>query len=286
MLSIQDSLGRTSSAASFSPGPEYDQPSVNFDALAAELLVGPLDEFTPRRNAKAKELKAAGQADLARQLSGLKKPSLPLWAVNQLAVRDRATLGRLRDAAHAVAKVQAAAAAGRPNAARDLRAALEEFRRELEATGKVAAAALSESRRPAGQEALLRIHEILRLAALQGGETWRRLGQGAMVSEPRAGDDMAAVFGAGSGPTADRQRERAEARRALERAQTAAQEDAEQAQRALATAQRLRQEATEMAAAAKRAAERAKAAEDEAARAKKQAKKSQGARQQPRRSVS
>ncbi len=259
---------------------------MNVDALAAGLYGGPLDEFTPRRNAKAKELKAAGQADLARQLSGLKKPSLPLWAVNQLAVRDRSRLDRLRDAAQAVAKVQAAATAGRPNAARDLRAALEGFRWELEAAGEVAAAALGASGRTAGQEALRRIGEILRLAALQGGETWHRLAQGAMVSEPRAADDMVALFGAGSGPTSDKQRKRAEARRAVERARTAAQADAELAQRTLATAQRRRQEATEMAAAAKRAAERAKVAEVEAARAQAQAKKSQGAKRPPRKPIS
>ncbi len=259
---------------------------MNFDVLAAELFAGPLDEFTPRRNAKAKELKAAGQDDLARQVSGLKKPSLPLWAVNQLAARDRGQLDRLRDAAQAVAKSQAAATAGRPNAAQDLRAALEGFRRELETAGDVAAAALRERGHSAGQEALRRMDDMLRLAALQGGETWRGLGKGAMVSEPRAGDDLAAVFGAGSGPAADKQRERAEARRAVERAQTAARVDAEQAQRALTTAQRLRQEATDMAAAAKRAAERAKAAEAEAARAQRQAKKSQGATPPPRKPVS
>lgn len=259
---------------------------MSIDALAAELFAGPLNEFTPRRNAKAKELKAAGQDELARELAALKKPSLPLWAVNQLAARDRGRLDRLRDAAQAVAKVQVAATAGRPNAAQDLRAALEAFRRQLEAAAELAGAALRESGHPAGDEAVRRIGDMLRLAALQGGETWRSLGQGAMATEPRTGDDLTAVFAAGSGPTAEKQRERAEARRAVERAQQAANADAELAERALATAHRLRQEATEMAAAAKRAAQRAKAAEAEAVRAQAQAKKSQRAKPPPRKPAS
>lgn len=244
---------------------------MDLDPLTAELLGQPLDQFTSRRNAKVKELKASGQADLAREVSALKKPSLPLWAVNHV---DRGLLDGLRSAAQAVATAQAAAASGRSNAARDLRAASEEFQRRLEATGTAAAAVLRQGGHPAGEETLRRIREILRLAALEAGETWDRLRKGALVAEPRPRDDMLQMFGAGGAPVAGRQAEQAEARRAAELAQRAARVDEELAQRATETARRLREEATEAAAAARRAADRAAAAEDEADRARKQAKKS------------
>lgn len=250
---------------------------MNFEALAAELLAEPVDQFTPRRNARVKELKASGRADLASQLSGLKKPSLPLWAANQFAAHNRARLNELRQAGQALMKAQAAAAAGRANAARDLRAASEEFHRRLVAAGNSAASALRDSRQGAGKEALRRIRDILRLAVLQGGDTWRQLEAGALTTEPRPGEDMLEVFGVTSGPAADERSERAEARRAEELAQKAARVDTERAERAAATARRLRQEATQASAAAERAAERAKAAEDEAARAQAQAEKSQRA---------
>ena len=241
---------------------------MDLDALTAELLSRPLDQFTPHRNTRAKELKASGQADLARQVSALKKPSLPLWAANQL--RDQAMLGELRSGAQALVKAQAAAATGRSNAGRDLRAASERFQRSLEAAGTAAVTKLREGSHATGEETLRRIREILRLAALGGGDTWDRLQKGALASEPRPGEDMLEMFAAGAAPVAGRRGEQAEARRAAELAQRAARADDELAERATATARRLRQEATE-------AAARAAAAEDEAARARAQAKKSQRA---------
>jgi hypothetical protein len=251
---------------------------VNLEALAAELLGQPLDQFTPRRNAKVKALKASGQAELARELSTLKKPSVPLWAANQ--VHARALLAGLRRAAEAVVKAQAAAATGRPNAARDLRAASEEFQGKLEAVGNAAAAALRQGGHAASEEALRRIREIFRLASLQGGETWERLQKGALAVEPHSGEDVLEMFAGGGAAVASKRAEQVEARRAANLANRAARADEELAQRATATAERRRQEATDAAAAAERAGERAAAAEDEAARARAQAQKSQrGARQ-------
>jgi hypothetical protein len=252
---------------------------VKVESLTAELLAQPLEQFTPRRNARVKELKASGQADLARELSSLKKPSLPLWAVNQ--VDDRAVLGGLRGAAQAVVKAQAAAATGRSNAAQDLRAASEAFQRELEAAGDAAATVLRRSRHATGEETLRRIREIFRLAALQGGDTWDRLQHGALAIEPRPGEDVLEMFGAGGTPVAGKRAERAEARRAAELAQRAARADEELAQRATAAAQRLRQEAKDAAVAADRAADQAAAAEVEATRARAQAEKSRRAARRP-----
>jgi hypothetical protein len=246
-------------------------------SLTAEVMGQPLDQFTAQRNARVKELKASGQGDLARQLGALKKPALPLWAANQL--RDRALLSELRRAAQAVARAQAAAASGRANAAQDLRAASEEFQRNIESVATAAARALRESQHAAGEETLRRIREIFRLAALQGGDTWDRLQEGALTTEPQPGDDMLAMFAAGATPGTGKRAQQADARRTADLAERAARTDDERAQQAAAAAERRRQEANEAAVAAKRAAERAAAAEQEAARARAQAKKSQrGAR--------
>lgn len=246
---------------------------MNLSALTAELLGQPLDQFTSLRNSKAKELKASGQADLARELSVVKKPAVALWAANQ--VRDRATLSGLRRAAQTVTRAQAAAATGRANAAQELRAASEDFQRNLEAAATTAAAALRQGQHAAGEETLRRIREVFRLAALQGGKTWDQLQAGGLTIEPRPGDDMLEMFAAGSIPGTGKRAEQAEARRAAELAEKAARADAERAAQATAAAERHRQEAREAAVAAKRAAERAAAAEKEATLARAQAKKSQ-----------
>jgi hypothetical protein len=241
-------------------------------SLTAELLAQPLDQFTVRRNARVKELKASGQAELARQLGALKKPAVHLWAANQ--VRDPALLSGLRRAAQTVARAQAAAATGRANAAQDLRAASEDFQRNLEATATAAAGALRQGKHAASEETMRRIRDIFRLAALQGGETWDRLQEGSLTTEPRPGDDMLEMFAAGASPGTGKRAGQAEARRTAELAERAARADAERAQQAIAAAERRRQEAKEAAIAAKLAAERAAAAEKEAARARAQAKKS------------
>jgi hypothetical protein len=55
----------------------------------AEQLYGlPLEEFTATRDARAKELRAQGERDLARDVAALRRPTTAAWAVNQL-VRAR-----------------------------------------------------------------------------------------------------------------------------------------------------------------------------------------------------
>lgn len=64
------------------------------DAIA-ELFEVPPQEFTRRRNALAKELKERGDKEAAERVGALKRPTLPLWAVNQLSRRDRETVDEL-----------------------------------------------------------------------------------------------------------------------------------------------------------------------------------------------
>src|ERR687892_1416203 len=65
----------------------------------------PLDRFIPERDALAKQLRTTGEREDADRVKGLRKPTVPAWALNQLArqdprgVADVVELGaRLRDA--------------------------------------------------------------------------------------------------------------------------------------------------------------------------------------------
>src|ERR1700716_2898016 len=127
------------------------------DDVAAELLAGSLNEFTTRRNARVKELKAAGQGELAAAVAELKKPSVALWAANQLARRDAAAFERLRRAGDAVVQAQTDAVAGQKNAAQALRSASDELQRELAAAVRAAGDILRAEGHSADETTLRRI---------------------------------------------------------------------------------------------------------------------------------
>ncbi|WP_066936834.1 hypothetical protein [Microtetraspora fusca] len=65
---------------------------------AADRLYGlPPNEFTAARDALAKEIKAAGNADLAREVGNLRRPTVAAWAVNQAVRRHPEEIGELLD---------------------------------------------------------------------------------------------------------------------------------------------------------------------------------------------
>src|SRR5919201_1586357 len=67
-----------------------------------ELYGLPLDEFTPRRDELAKELRTAGKRDEAAWVKALRKPSAAAWLVNQLARTQRSDAGRVLDSSDAL----------------------------------------------------------------------------------------------------------------------------------------------------------------------------------------
>ncbi|HEY0494040.1 MAG TPA: hypothetical protein VGD57_11340, partial [Candidatus Dormibacteraeota bacterium] len=180
------------------------------DDVVAELLAGPLNEFTNRRNAKAKELKGAGQRELAEEVTALKKPPVPVWAVNQLARGNKSVLERLKQMGEGVVEAQQGAVSGRRNAAQELRSASDRLQRELEVAVRTVADRLRTDGHAADEATLRRVQEILRLAAVSGGDTWDRLRSGRLIDEPRAGEDMlTAAFALGTGqPSSRKQPER------------------------------------------------------------------------------
>lgn len=270
---------------------------MTLDEIAAGLLAGPLGDFTSRRNAKAKELKGAGQRELAAEVAALKKPPVALWAVNQLTRSARPVLERLRRAGEGVVRAQSGAVSGRKNAAQDLRTASGELQHELEAAVRAAGDVLRAEGHGTDEATLRRVQEVLRLAAVSGGETWDSLRRGALTSEPHAGEDMltaAFALGGGGGTrqastrarvtkeakpprAAARQAAEAEKRLELEHAVRTAKLDEQAAQQAEQTAQRLREEADRVVADAKRANQKARQAEAERERASAKAKASREA---------
>jgi hypothetical protein len=72
------------------------------EALLDELYSAPLDEFVARRTALAKQLKAEGRTDEAAEVSGTRKPTVPVWATNQLARRNRPAVEKLLSASDAL----------------------------------------------------------------------------------------------------------------------------------------------------------------------------------------
>ena len=64
----------------------------------SDLYALSLDEFTDARNALAKELASGGDKAAAAEVRALKKPSVPAWAVNQVARAHPADVEALFDA--------------------------------------------------------------------------------------------------------------------------------------------------------------------------------------------
>ena len=74
---------------------------------AVDALYGlPLDEFTPRRDELAKELRGAGKRDEAAGVKALRKPSAAAWLVNQLARTQKADARRVLDSGDALRAAQ------------------------------------------------------------------------------------------------------------------------------------------------------------------------------------
>lgn len=75
------------------------------EALSA-LYAAPLEEFVARRDAAAKQRKAAGDAAGAKRISAAHKPTQAAWALNALARENEPELTSLLQAGAAVARAQ------------------------------------------------------------------------------------------------------------------------------------------------------------------------------------
>jgi hypothetical protein len=221
----------------------------------------PLEEFTAARNALAKE---TGDAAVKQ----LKKPSVPAWAVNQLARRREVDVRRLLRAGEKLEEAQKEALRGGSQSA--FEGARSDERDAVKLLRAAAADILREGGHPASDQSLERIAQTLRAgAATEEGRAALRAGRLTDEIEPQGFDAFAAMAGQIAPPQradkkeTERRPSAAEQRRA-EKAQeeaAAARADADDANARLAQAER---ELAKLRREAERATEKAERAEAKA----------------------
>ncbi len=242
----------------------------------------PLDEFTPARDALAREVREGGDREAATRVKKLRKPSLAAWAVNQLAHGERKQVRALLRDGEKLRRAHDAVLSGGGRARLD---------RASQAEREAVDGLVDRAQRVLGDRAseatLDRVRDTLHAAA--GDEELRfELERGRVVRERKP-----AVFGSLAAdapgtpeakkakPARDAQRERLKAARQAARDLRTAQRDAEKrtrdAERRLAAAERTlsnaerdvkrgRDEVKQARGVAEAAARDAQAAEEEVAR--------------------
>jgi hypothetical protein len=231
------------------------------EAELDDLYAMPPGSFTDSRNDLAQRLKQAGQADAAARVKQLRKPTVTLWAVNQLARRHPDEVRALLDAGDRLRVAQEAALRGD---SQQLRTATAEERKILLSLTQRG----DELVREAGHSGdAKRIAGTLRAAAVD--EDGRELLEQGRLSE----ELEASGFGAFAGmdipskstqpektpklPTPAEKRRRDERIRKLREAATKAKREATKAERAVGRAEAALAQAREKAGQAKAIAQRA-----------------------------
>jgi hypothetical protein len=124
----------------------------------------PPGEFTTARNDLARRLKQAGQNAISARVRELRKPTVPVWAVNQLARRNPKDLEALLEAVERLRSAQEDALGG--GDAQELRSATSAERDALRGLTHIAHELLADEGHKPTAAVLERIASILRAAAL------------------------------------------------------------------------------------------------------------------------
>lgn len=220
-------------------------------------------EFTAARNDLARRLKRAGQSDAAARVQALRKPTIPVWAINQLARRHADAVEALITAGDELRAAQQAALAG--GGREQLRAATSAEREAVRTLTQRAQELLKSAGQRPTHAVLERTAATLRAAALDA--RGRELLAAGMLAE----ELESTGFGAFEGMrvpaprkqpkpkrtgAAEQGRRKEQVRKLRERAKTLEEEAvaaAREAKKAEASAERARREAERKAAAADRA---------------------------------
>lgn len=232
------------------------KPLVVVPDLEAELdalyALAPAD-FVDARDDLAQRLKQAGRTDAAGQVKGLRKPTVPVWAVNQLARARPREIQALLAAGARLRSAQERALAGGGD---ELRAATGEERAALRVLTQQADALLSAEGHGTGAATLERVASTLRAAATD--PAGRDLLPAGRLTKELSGSG----FGALAGMKIPASARRSTAKEA-ERGPTPAQRQA--------TLRRLRDKSRRLDAEAKEAERSARSAEAAAAKARRKA---------------
>ena len=220
-------------------------------------------DFTRARNDLAQRLKQAGQAEAAARVKQLRKPTVALWAVNQLARRHPDDVRALLDAGERLRVAQQAALRGE---SQELRTATAEERKILHGLTQQAAELLRETGHSADTK---RIADTLRAAAVD--ESGRELLQRGRLSEELEASGFGGFAGmeipsrskpeekTAKAPSPAVQRRREEQLRKLRERVATARRDATKAERAAARAEATLDTARQRLAEAKETVRRAEA---------------------------
>jgi chromosome segregation ATPase len=126
------------------------------------LYHGPLEEFTPRRNALVDDLRSGGKQEAARWVKGLRKPTRAAWLVNQLAAKSGRAVRQLLKASAELRAAQEEMLAGSTDQ-RKLRRSATKERKAIDALS--ASAEKLGEREGVGQQVMARVSETLQAAA-------------------------------------------------------------------------------------------------------------------------
>ena len=222
-------------------------------------------EFVAARKALAAELP---------EVKALKKPSWPLWAVNQLARRHATAVEALLEAGAALAATHQAILSGKADA-EGLREASRGLRDALARAERLAEEALKDVGAAGGAGVLRRLRATLHAAAIAPGATRAALAQGVLDDELTLPDVLSAEPGTlpeGRPVRARRRGAKAEGEGARV-AKDEARREAAEARRRAAEAVRREKARAQAKAKATRLDERAAALEEEAAALRAEARK-------------
>jgi hypothetical protein len=216
-----------------------------------ERLLGlPLDEFTAARTEAVKRLRKEGRADEAAELQGVKKPTAPVWGLNQAARREPGDVRALVRAAQRLRQDPAGADA-------DFRTHLGDVVREAER-------ALAAAKTKVSQETTRRITTTARAAAASQPDELIR-GVLREELEPSGFEAMAGLAPpkpAASKKSAAKKDDAAAKRKRVEAARAALAEARDEARRLRQEADAAEREAAKAVAAAEKAEDAVREAEE------------------------
>jgi hypothetical protein len=210
-------------------------------AQAGDELFGlPPEEFVAARDELARRLRREGDAEAAKQVKALRRPSLSAWAVNRLARERGRALGDLLAAGERLRAAHQAALAG--EGAAELRSAAKAEREAVAGLVETALELLREAGHPATDATRARVAATLHAAAaspeaadlVRNGRLTTDLDPSGFGTAADAAFDAAAVAAAGraAGRGSDRDREDTREAAAGQDGDRAASEDKRAARRA------------------------------------------------------
>jgi len=227
------------------------------------LYGAPLDEFVPRRDALARRLRESGDRAASERVRKLRKPTLTAWALNQLALRERAALEKLLAAGE---RLREGHLQGRRGP--ELREAAHEARMKADALLERGLAFLTEAGHPPDAASLGELRLALRAAPGLDDEDRKSLVRARLSRPPQpAGFESLLARGAKRAPPPVSPLERqarsvAEQRRTREREEARAVETERLANAAREEARRREAEAARAQAESRRRLERVTAERD------------------------